>query len=185
VPAEGPNPNPVKKRTTWHIRLAASSTALLLIAVVAWRIDLCTPREMHSPAITIAVLPFANYSTDEAERLLAARITDGVTTELARIGTLGVVSHTSARRFADVRRPLREVAQELSADVVMEGRLLTDADGVRVEARLVDAKLDRKFWVEYFVGNMTEVRDLQLRIAAAAATTIAGPRPRLYPESIR
>ena len=78
-------------------------------------------------------------SNEAADTLLAARLTDGVTSELARIRTIGVVSHTSAQQFAGTRRPLREIAQALNAEMILEARVLKDGDGVRVEARLVDA----------------------------------------------
>ena len=58
----------------------------------------------------IAVLPFTEYSSGTAEALLAARLTEGVTSELARVRTLGVASYTSAQQFVGTRRPLREIA---------------------------------------------------------------------------
>ena len=81
-----------------------------------------------TPMVTIAVLPFAEYSNEAADTLLAARLTDGVTSELARIRTIGVVSHTSALQFAGTRRPLREIAQALNAEMILEARVLKDGD---------------------------------------------------------
>src|SRR6185503_1642519 len=97
-------------------------------------------------AQTIAVLPFANYSTDPAEALLAARVTDGITAELARLGTLGVVSHTSALQFADARPrpPLREIAKSLNAQYVLEGKVRDEGGRITIQVVLVDATLDRK-----------------------------------------
>ncbi len=166
-----------------RLRIAGASAALLLVALAAWGVAAWGERfraapESAAPAVTIAVLPFANYSTGEAEALLAARVTDGVTSELARLGTLGVVSRTSALQFAGVRRSLREVARALNADVVMEGTVERDAGGVRVVARLVDASSDRKFWAEEFTGEPASLPELQRRIAAAAGAAAAKARDR-------
>jgi TolB-like protein len=150
------------------------AATLLLVAIAAWGARQWTA-DTRKPAIAIAVLPFAHYSTDDGTRLLAARVTDGVTSELARLGTLGVVSHTSALQFAG-GRPLREVARSLNADLVMEGTLETDAGGLRVIARLVDASNDRKFWADDFRGTVSDVPDLQRRIAAAAAAAATSHR---------
>jgi TolB-like protein len=156
-------------KPSWRMRPVASAIgALLLVGLVAGGAHFWTAAQSSTPDVAIAVLPFAHYSTDDEARL-AARITDGVTSELARLGTLGVVSHTSAMQFAGVRRPLREVARSLNADVVMEGSIETEGDRLRVMTRLVDASNDRKFWVEEFTGDTTEVGELQRRIAAAAA----------------
>ena len=113
----------------------------------------------------VAVLPFASYSTDPADALLAARITDGVTGELVRTGSLDVVSRTSTLQFANVRRPLREVAQSLNANIVVEGSVLTDGDRVRVQARVVDPHVDRKLSLHEFEGGRNDLDELQRKIA--------------------
>jgi TolB-like protein len=124
------------------------------------------------------VLPFAHYSTSAADELLAARLTDGVTSELARTGAVSVVSHTSALQYARPRGPLREIAQALGADLVMEATVLTEGDRLRIQARLVDGARDRKLWVEEFVGSTGDPAPLQRRIAAAVAAAANRPRRR-------
>jgi TolB-like protein len=162
-------------------RRAVAALAGLLasaaVAIGAWRLGVLA-RASPSRPVVIAVLPFAHYSASASDETLAARLTDGVTSELARTGALAVVSHTSAVRFAGARRPLREIARELGADVVMEATLLMEGDRVRIQARLVDASLDRKVWVEDFVGSPAEPRELQQRIAASVTTAALRPRRR-------
>src|SRR5262249_22089977 len=143
--------------------------------LAAWRF---LPRNDTSDRPVIAVLPFAQYSGAPDDAALAARLTDGVTAELARKGALDVVSHTSALKFACARAPLRDVARTLGATVVVEATLLREGDGVRVQARLVDAVRDRKVWVEDFVGSETEARELQERMAAAVVSAALRPRRR-------
>ncbi|MPZ20215.1 MAG: hypothetical protein GEV06_20200 [Luteitalea sp.] len=161
------------KATGWRLALGIVAAGLLLLAVAAWRTGLWTPDAAPAPTITVAVLPFAHYSTHKGDQLLAARVTDGVTSELARNGALGVVSRTSALQFANAGRSLREVAQMLNADIVIEGSLVREGDRVRVEARLVHGRQDRKFWVQEFVGTVAEIPELQRRIATAAAAAAA------------
>jgi len=162
---------PIRRRMA--IGVAA---ALLVTGIVAWGAARWAPVETRTPRTSIAVLPFAAYSTDQNLVMLAARLTDGVTSELARLGTLAVVSHTSALQFAGARKPLKEMAQALNADVVMEASVTADGDRVQVQARLVDAATDRKIWVEDFRGSVTDVQDLQRRIGIEAAAAV--PRSR-------
>jgi adenylate cyclase len=149
------------------------AVVVLLSTIAAWRAVRPTVLATRPAGPSIVVLPFNTYSTDDRVALLAARITDGVTTELARIGGLSVVSHTSAMQFAGVRRPLRELAKALNADLVMEGSLLSEGDRIRVEARLVDAATDRKVWAERFEAGANEADALQRRIAEAASAAAA------------
>ena len=128
------------------------------------------------PEHSVAVLPFSSYASDPSEERLAAQLTDGVTGELTKLGTVGVVSHTSAMQFAGARRPIREIAKTLDADYIVEGSILRNDGRLRVQVRLVDAATDRKIWVEDFEGPVSSTTDLHRRIAAAVSTAI--PRRR-------
>ena len=153
--------------TPGRVALAVLGAAVLSVAITAWRSG--TDARLVSPARgpTIAVLPFSQFSTDPETKMLAARLTDGVTGELARLGSLGVVSHTSAVRFEGVHKPLKEVAQALNADLVVEGRVEIYGEKVHVQARLVDVKIDRKGWVRDFEGNGGAPAEMERRIAEA------------------
>jgi len=113
------------------------------------------------------VLPFAQYSTDPAVQILAARLTDGVTAALSRFKTIGVVSHTSALQFEGARKPLKEIARALNADAVVEASIDADGDTVRIQLRLVDAAVDRKSFIQEIEGSRGALQDLERRVAAA------------------
>lgn len=174
VPTEAPG-IPRRRIASWRLAAGALAIALLLTAVAAWSTN-GGGAARPAPSVTIAVLPFALYSTDPSDQMLAARLTDGVTGELARIGTIGVVSRTSALQFAGgVHRPLREIAQALKADMVVEASVETEGDTVRIQTRLVDGLIDRKGWLQDFEGRRESLRELERRIAEAIA---ANARPR-------
>jgi TolB-like protein len=120
--------------------------------------------------VRVAVLPFAHYSTDPAVGLLAARVTDGVMSELVRSGRVEVVSRTSTLQFAAGPRSLRDVARALNANLVVEGSVHVDADRVRLQVRMVDPDLDRKFSLHEFEGTVQDLDVLHRRVAAAVNT---------------
>ncbi len=157
----------------WRLGIGLVAALVVVLAVVAWRGGLFATIRTQPPAESIAVLPFASYSTDEAAQLLAARLTDGVTTELARAGALQVVSFTSAQQFAGTRRPLREIAQALEAQVVLEGHVRDEAGHIIINVRLVDAATDRKVWVKDFQGKAADIPALQRQVAQAASQAAA------------
>jgi adenylate cyclase len=171
---------PLPMPSRWRPGLIALSFALVValpLAFLLWNGAL-TSVGRATPMVTIAVLPFAEYSTDPADELLAARLTDGVTSELARIKTLGVVSHTSALQFAGARRPIKEIAQALNAELVLEASVHHEGTNVRIEARIVDTTIDRKLWVEDFVGAAADPRELERRVAIAAGSVAERSRAR-------
>jgi adenylate cyclase len=170
--------------TTRYWALAGFGLVAVVVALAAgWQTPAPLPAVADvapvapvAPAVRIAVLPFAPFSSEAAGILLAARITDGVTTELARLGSLSVVSRTSAAQFVSDQRPVTEVAQILDADLIMEGSAIVERGQLKVTARLVDGAMDRKVWVGEYAGATDTIADLQRRLAteaAAAALKIA------------
>ena len=159
----------------WLLGIAVLAGIVALAGVVGSRGRLWG---VGGPQVSIAVLPFAHYSTDEADRLLAARLTDGVTSELARERSLSVVSHTTAMQFDGVRKYASEIGRALNANVVVEGRVSRTGDRVSVSIRLVNAQTDRKMWVQDFEGSAADPRELERRIAAQVAPVLLTPRPK-------
>jgi TolB-like protein len=159
----------VSPRTGWRVGLGLAVVTIALVLLAAWRTGLWTANTGRGE-LTVAVLPFAEYSNDPADELFAAGLTDRVTSELARLHQVGVVSRTTTAQFGQPRRPLAEIGRALHADLVMEGSVARDGDMVRVDARLVDAATDRKVWVQDFVASSVDVGDLPRRIAVATAT---------------
>jgi TolB-like protein len=162
---------PLPSRRGVFVMVLLTAAVILIVVSISWRSGPAAARD-----VTIAVLPFEEHSGRADDARLASRLTDTVTSELARIGTLGVVSRTSARQFEGVRRPVREIAQALNATVVMEATVETNEHQIFVTARLVDAALDRKIWVEDFSAPRAEVAILARNVASGAAAAATRPR---------
>jgi TolB-like protein len=162
-----------RSRSRSRLRLGLGLVAAgAVIVLLAWGAGLWATPEPAPPAETIAVLPFRNYSTHPAERLLAARVTDGITSELARLETVSVVSHTTALQYADARPPLREIAKALNAQFVLEGKVRDEAGHINIQVVLVNASTDRKVWVHDVAGTVSEIPEMQRQIAKAASAAV-------------
>src|SRR6185295_7207801 len=68
------------------------------------------------PIRSLAVLPLENLSGDPAQEYFADGMTEAVTSELAKIGALRVISRTSAMQYKGVRKSLTDIARELNVD---------------------------------------------------------------------
>jgi TolB-like protein len=167
--AAAPAPPAASSHTTFRFRWPVAVLLLALIAVLASGVGRPTQEPPPQPRtdLRVAVLPFTHYAPGGADEMLAARITDGVATELARLNIVGVVSRTSARQFEDARKPLREIAELLSAGEVIEGSVLTEGDIVRVRTRIVEGRADLKTAVRDFEGRRDDLDALTRRIAQA------------------
>ena len=122
---------------------------------------------------SIAVLPLDNYSGDPAQDYFAEGMTDELTTELATISQLRVISRGSTMQFkGEHRPPSPEIAKMLDVDALLEGSVLRIGDKVRVTAQLIDARADRHLWAHSFERSSQDVLALQDELASAIAHEI-------------
>lgn len=163
-----PTSPPPSRRALAMVGFFAGVITVMLIASMSPRRDR-TPTAQASTGPSIAVLPFQHYSRDTDDAMTAARLTDAVTSELARLGTMSVVSRTTASQYTDGLRPAREIAKALNVEFVMESTVTIEGGQFTVVARLVHGEIDRKVWVGEYDASAHEIRDLSRRIAVEAA----------------
>ena len=130
-----------------------------------------------SGEIAIAVLPLDNFSGDPAQDYFADGMTEALTADLARISGLHVISRTSTMLYKNNRKPLRQIAQELGVDLVVEGSVMRAENRVRITAQLIDAKTDRHLWARAYDRTLKDVLALQAEVATAIATEVKGAIP--------
>ena len=101
----------------------------------------------------VAVLPFQSFAREDGDDYLADGFADALTTELARLPALFVISRQSMLRFRASSRTISEIAREVNADAIVEGSVLRTAGGILVTAQLIDARSDRHLWAESREGD--------------------------------
>ena len=119
------------------------------------------------PLRRLAVLPFDNRSQSPDQDFLAEGMTDELTTMLAQVGSLTVISRTSAGRFKGTRQGMPEIARALGVDAVLEGSVLRVGDRVRVSVQLIEGATDRHLWADHFEREIGDALALQSDIARA------------------
>ncbi len=139
-----------------------SATSLLRQAVAK-------PRSISS----IAVLPLDNFTGDPNQEYFADGMTDELTTELATISALRVISRGSVMQYKGAHRPpTPEIAKALNVDAVVEGSVARSGDKVRITAQLIDAPADRHLWAKSYERDSRDVLALQDEVALAIAREI-------------
>jgi serine/threonine protein kinase/TolB-like protein len=121
---------------------------------------------------SLAVLPLANLSGDPEQEYFADGMTDELITNLSKIGSLKVISRTSVMQYKGAKKPLREIAQALGVDGVIEGSVFRAGNRVRITAQLIHAATDRHLWAESYERDLRDVLALQSEVAQAIAKEI-------------
>jgi TolB-like protein/DNA-binding winged helix-turn-helix (wHTH) protein/Tfp pilus assembly protein PilF len=128
-----------------------------------------------APIRSIAVLPFDNLTGDPSQEYLVDGITDGLTTELAELHGLRVISRTSVMRYRKTTKRLPDIARELNVDAIVEGSIMRTDQQLQISAQLIDASNDRHIWAHKYSGTLREAIDLENAIAESIATAVGLP----------
>ncbi len=113
---------------------------------------------------SIAVLPLANLSAGP-EDYFADGITEELITELARTGSLRVLSRASTLHYRGSTKSVPEIAKELGVDAVVEGSVQRSGGRVRVAAQLIRASPEEHLWAQSYDGSAEDVFAIRSRVA--------------------
>ena len=130
---------------------------------------------------SVAVLPFENLSEEKENAFFADGIQDDVLTSLAKVSDLKVISRTSVSQYrgGGAARNLREIAQALGVENVLEGSVRRVGNRVLVNVQLIDARHDRHLWAERYDRTLADSIGLQGELATEIASAL---RATLAPE---
>ena len=127
------------------------------------------PGQASAERKMLAVLPFKNLGA-ATDQYFADGLTEEITSRLASVSGLGVISRTSADRYRDSAKPLKEVGRELGAHYVLEGSVRWDKAGatqsrVRVTPQLIRVSDDSHLWADRYDADLADVFQVQGNIA--------------------
>ena len=154
------------------VQFALAALAILAGAGI-WTYNrfLAHPAHIHS----LAVLPLENLSGDQAQDYFADGVTDELITQLAKIGSVKVISRTSVMQYKGVHtKPLPQVARELGVDAVVEGTIGRSGDQVHVTVQLIEAATDQHIWADRYERNARDILILEDEIAGTIAAQLSG-----------
>jgi eukaryotic-like serine/threonine-protein kinase len=162
------------------LRWARSPVAALVVTLLAAALALTFPFFRHRnlttslpPDKSIAVLPLQNLTDDKENAFFADGVQDELLSNLAKIKDLKVISRTSVTQYrSGAKRNLKEIAQQLGVNNVVEGSVRRSGDRVRVSVQLIDAQTDRHLWGENYDRNLADSLSLQGELATDIADAV-------------
>jgi TolB-like protein/DNA-binding winged helix-turn-helix (wHTH) protein len=146
------------------------------LALAVWLVQ---RRAQGSPIRSLAVLPLENLSNDPNQEYFAEGMTDELITMLAKESTLRVTSRTSTMQYKGAHRPLREIAQELGVDAILEGTITRTGDQVHMNVQLIQASNDAHIWAESYDRRPSEMASLPSEAAHAIASKLNSVTPQI------
>jgi adenylate cyclase len=122
---------------------------------------------------SVAVLPFANMSSDPEQEFLADGITEEIITALSRYPSLFVIARNSTFTYKGRAVELRQVGRELGVRYVLEGSLRKSGNYIRVTGQLTEAESGKEIWTDRYDRVVDDIFTVQDEISEAATVAIA------------
>ncbi len=168
IPTPGYAPVLVAKDKRGSPGVAAVVGVILALAAAAALVGWTVTRPGHGSANqpVIAVLPLRALSPEPADQLFGESLTEEITTRLAGLEGVSVISHTAGLAGKN----------PIPLDYLLEGAVARSEMRMRLTARLTTAGGQRLAWGESFERTLddplTAQRELSRKVAAAVAATL-------------
>jgi serine/threonine-protein kinase len=142
------------------------------VAEVRAALERLSSRAQNKPSI--AVLPFANLSSDPEQDYFSDGLTDEIITALARVPGLKVIARTSAFAFKGQNVAIAQIADALGVETVLEGSVRRVANRLRVTAQLISVGDGCQLWSQRYDRELSDVFAVQDDIASAIVVELRG-----------
>ena len=175
--ASGAPPRPAQApRAAWTRRSWLLGTGGVGAATLAgagwfwWRRT--TPAPAVASPNSIAVLPFANLSSDKDQSYFSDGLTGEIRATLARNRRLAVIAQVSSEAAGEGQKDARRIAADLGVAYLLNGSVQRSGGTVRIATELVEGQGGFSRWAQSFDRPMSNIFAVQSEIAAAVASAL-------------
>jgi TolB-like protein/DNA-binding winged helix-turn-helix (wHTH) protein/Tfp pilus assembly protein PilF len=169
--------SPGEAKTISRRREAFAFGLALIVIATAASIGLRYSRPRPAPLpgrAMLAVLPFDNLTGDPGDDYVSDGFTEEMITQLGELNhqQMGVIARTSAMNYKHSSKSIRQIAQELGVDYVLEGSIRRAGDGLRITAQLIRADDQTHVWAHEYDRRLGDLARLQGEVAEDIAHQI-------------
>jgi TolB-like protein/class 3 adenylate cyclase len=126
---------------------------------------------------SIAVLPFANMSSDAEQAFFADGLAEDLITDLSKVPGLLVIARNSSFAYKGRSVDIRVIAKELGVHYVIEGSVRRASARVRITAQLIDAANGSHVWADRFDRDLADMFLVQDEVVGKIVSALAGALP--------
>jgi serine/threonine-protein kinase len=152
-------------------RAWARKTALGLGSALVLALATSIGTRLRAPAAirSLAVLPFANASTDAEVEYLGDGLTESLINQMSRVPNLKVMARATVFRFKGTADP-QEAGRKLGVGAVLTGTVSRRGNQLSISAELVEISTGARLWGEKYDRPFADL----LQVQDALASDIAG-----------
>jgi len=171
------------KRRKWGWKAVAVMAVLVLLAGglvwnFYWRAPKIEPASKDKMAFplpdkpSIAVLAFTIMSGNPKDDLLGDGLAEGIINGLSKSDRIFVIARNSSFTYRGKPVKVRQVAEEMGVQYVIEGSVQREGERVRITVQLIDAVTGHHLFSERYDRELKGILDLQDEITIKVLTAV-------------
>jgi TolB-like protein/Tfp pilus assembly protein PilF len=121
---------------------------------------------------SLAVLPFTNLTAESDSDYFSDGLAEDIINALTKVPGIRVIARASASMFRNRSIPLREIAERLNVNLILDGSFRRFGNRIRVTAQLVHGAGETCLWSERYDRQLLHVLDVQEDIARSIVNTL-------------
>jgi eukaryotic-like serine/threonine-protein kinase len=121
--------------------------------------------QSDSPIGSLAILPFANASSDPQMEYLSDGITEGIILNLTQLPQLRVMSRSAVFRYKGRSSEAQEAGLALGVGAVLVGKVLQRGNTLLISAEMVDVENGWQLWAAQYRRSVDDIFAIEEDIA--------------------
>jgi len=150
---------------------SAFTNALFILQIKKAPLERGTEIEIKEKS-SIVVLPFKDLSLNRDQEYFCDGMTEAIIARLSHLEGLKVISRTSAMRYKNTDKDIKEIGKELGVAAVLEGSVQKEKNNIRLIAQLINTKDRFHIWSQTYNREYKSIFKLQDEISEAIARAL-------------
>ena len=116
-------------------------------------------------AKSIAVLPFANMSTDQENEYFSDGLTEEIIANLSQLKDMKIIARTTSMQYKGTKKDVKTIGRELGTRYIIEGSVRKFQNDLRITAQFIDVEDGTQLWAGTYKGKLADVFDFQEQVS--------------------
>ena len=112
---------------------------------------------------SIAVLPFIDDSPEKGNSYIINGLMDEILNKLEKVNDLSVKSRTDSEKYRDSQKSIKEIANELGVNYILEGSGQKIGGKIKLMLQLIDTKSGNHLWSKPYINEVNEDNIFELQ----------------------
>lgn len=171
--------DPADYKRKFSLKRILVPSLLISVLFIGWIVVSVFVKDKHlvinsgnDRELSIAVLPFKNFSDNTQNQYFADGIMEDILNNLFNINALRVVSRTSVEQFRTSNLSVPEIAKLLDVTYVLEGSVRRYDGKIRITVQLIDGQKDQHIWSSGYDRELSDIIGVQGDIALQIANRL-------------